>query len=279
MTPQNIARTAGIALLIFCAIIMASSGTYVVQPGYRGVEVTMGKVSPAFKPEGFGLKAPVVTVIHPISIRQQTQEEKADCYSSDLQQIHVELKVLFRIPEASVVKLFQEYHGQVFDSLIAPRVHEALKEVTALQSAEQIVKTREQIKTRSLEIARKKIGALLVIEDIVIQDIALSKELGHAIEAKMVQEQEAARSRFAQQQAQTEASTVVIKATGEAESIILRGKALRENPSVLELQIIEHWDGVTPLVVGPGATGANMMLPLGDFTTGTAPTAKQEGQP
>lgn len=101
MTPQNIARTVGIALLIFCAVLMASSGTYVVQPGYRGVEVTMGKVSPAFKPEGFGMKVPVVTLIHPVSIRQQTAEDKADCYSSDLQQIHVELRVLFRIPEAS----------------------------------------------------------------------------------------------------------------------------------------------------------------------------------
>jgi len=191
MSPQGIARTVGIGLLIFCAVIMASSGTYVVQPGFRGVEVTMGKVSPAFKPEGFGLKAPIVTVIHPVSIRQQTAEDKADCYSADLQQIHVELRVLYRIPEASVVRLFQEYYGHPFETLIAPRVQEALKEVTALQSAEQIVKNREQIKTRSLQIAKQKVGTLLVIEDIVIQDIALSKELGHAIEAKMVQEQEA----------------------------------------------------------------------------------------
>ncbi len=68
---------------------------------------------------------------------------------------------------------------------------------------------------------------------------------------------------------------MVIKAKGEAESIVLRGKALRENPSVLELQIIERWDGITPLVVGPGVTGAGMMLPLGDFTTGSSPAAKE----
>jgi prohibitin 2 len=117
-----------------------------------------------------------------------------------------------------------------------------------------------------------------MIEDLVLEDINLTQALENAIEAKMVQEQEAARSRFAQQQAQVEASTVVIKAKGEAESIVLRGKALRENPSVLELQIIEHWDGVTPLVVGPGATGANMMLPLGDFGTGTAPETKESAK-
>ena len=108
-----------------------------------------------------------------------------------------------------------------------------------------------------------------------VENIDLTNALENAIEAKMVQEQEAARARFAQQQAQVEASTVVIKAKGEAESIVLRGNALRENPSVLELQIIERWDGITPLVVGPGATGANMMLPLGDFSTG-APSALLE---
>lgn len=80
----------------------------------------------------------------------------------------------------------------------------------------------------------------------------------------MVQEQEAARARFAQQQAEVEANTAVIKAKGEAESINLRGKALMENPSVLELQVVEKWDGVAPLVVGSDAEGANMLLPLNE---------------
>src|ERR1051325_10545702 len=207
MSPQGIARLVGIAILIFIVVLMASSGTYVVHPGYRGVEVVMGKVSPAFKPEGFGLKVPLTTAIYPTSIRQQTAEDKAECYSSDLQQIHIELRVLFRIPESSVVKLFQDYFGDPFESLIAPRVHEAIKEVTALQSAEQIVKNREQIKTRALELARKKAGSFLVIEDIVIQNIALTKELEHAIEQKMVQEQEASKSKYLQQRVQIEADT------------------------------------------------------------------------
>jgi len=252
MSPQAITRLVGVAILIFVVVIMAASGTYVVHPGYRGVQVTMGKVSPAFKPEGFGLKAPLITAIQPISVRQQTAEDKAECYSSDLQQINIELRVLFRIPEGSVVKLFQDYHGDPFESLVAPRVHEALKEVTALQSAEQIVKNREQIKTRALEIARKKVGTLLVVEDIVIQNIALTKELEHAIEAKMVQEQEAAKSKYLQQRAQIEADTAVIQAKGEAESIVIRGQALKENPAFVDLKIVDKWDGLTPAVIGGG---------------------------
>jgi prohibitin 2 len=229
---------------------MASSGTFVVKPGYRGIEVSLGQVSPAFKPEGFGVKAPFITEIIPISVRQQTAEELAKCYSSDLQQIRVDLRLLYRIPETSVVKIFQDYDGDPFESLVAPRVQEALKEVAALQSAEQIVKNREQIKTRSLEIARRKIGPLVVLEDIVIQNIALTRELEHAIEAKMVQEQEASKSKYFQQRVQIEADTAVIKAKGEAESILIRGDALKKNPAFVDLQIVDRWDGIAPLVIG-----------------------------
>ena len=262
MSPQAIARLVGVAIVIFVVLIMAASGTYVVQPGHRGVEVTMGKVSTTFKPEGFGLKAPFITAIYPLSIRQQTAEDKAECYSADLQQIVMQLRVLFRVPESSVVKLFQGYGGDVFESLVSPRVQEALKEVTALQSAEQIVKNRDQIKTRALELAKKKIGTLLVVEDIVIENIALSKELERAIEQKMVQEQEAAKAKFIQQRAQIEADTAVIKAKGEAESFKIRGKALKENPTFVDLQIVDRWDGITPLIIG---AGENVMMTTADL--------------
>ncbi|HKI68077.1 MAG TPA: prohibitin family protein [Verrucomicrobiae bacterium] len=256
------------AVVILVLIVVASSSTYVVDPGFRGVEVTLGKASAVAKPQGFGFKPPLITRIVPITIRQQTAKFVADCYSSDLQEVNIDVRVLYRVPEGKVVTVFRDYQGDPFESLIKPRVAEAIKELTALRTSEMIVQKREEIKTGTLAAARNKIGDLLVIEDIVLEDINLTDVLEKAIEAKMVQEQEAARARFAQQQAQVEASTVVIKAKGEAQSINLRGKALRENPSVIDLQIVEAWDGVVPLVVGPGVQGANMLLPLGDWRPG-----------
>ncbi len=272
MSPQLITRLVLGAVIIFALIIVTSSSTYVVEPGFRGVEVTLGKASTVAKPQGFGFKPPLITRIVPITIRQQTAKFVADCYSSDLQQVNIDVRVLYRVPEGKVVTIFRDYEGDPFESLIKPRVAEAIKELTALRTSEMIVQKREEIKTGTLAAARSKIGDLLVIEDIVLEDINLTDVLEKAIEAKMVQEQEAARARFAQQQVQVEASTAVIKAKGEAQSINLRGKALRENPSVIDLQIVEAWDGVVPLVVGPGVQGANMLLPLGDWS----PVAKLE---
>ena len=266
MRAQTVAKLIGVAIIIFVIVIAASTSSYIVQPGERGIEVTLGKVSPLFKPEGFGFKTPFITTIVPVTIRQQTKEVSADCYSSDLQQVKMNLRVLYRIPEASVVQIYQGYAGDPFDSLIAPRVQEALKEVTAMESAEQIVKNREVIKGKALIAAQKKIGTLLFVEDVVIQNIDLSHELETAIEAKMVQEQEAAKAKFTQQKAQIEADTVVIKAKGDAESIKIRGEALKLTPAFIDLQIVEKWDGKAPLYVG-GASGGgvNMLLPAVDL--------------
>ncbi len=263
MPPQTIAKLVSGALILFALVILAASSTYVVDPGHRGVEVTLGRVSPNFKPEGFGFKLPLISTVHQQLIRQQTAKMEADCYSSDLQQVKMNIRVLYRVPQASVVAIFRNYFGEPFESLIRPRIAEALNELTASRTAEDIVQKREEVKTQALESAQRKVGDVLAIEDLVLEDINLTQALENAIEQKMVQEQEAARARFAQQQAQVEASTAVIKAKGEAESINLRGKALQENPSVLDLQVVELWDGATPLVVGPGTVGADLVLPLG----------------
>jgi prohibitin 2 len=263
-------RLLGVLILVFAVIILGSSATYVVQPGTRGVAVTLGAVDPAFKQEGFGLKQPFVTQIIPISVRQQTRPMPAECYSSDLQQVKMEVHVLFRVPERSVVKIFQEYAGEPFDNLIAPRVQEALKEVAATQSAEQIVKKREEIKTRALELARRKIGTdFLEVADLVIFNLSLSPELESAIELKMVQEQEAEKAKFTQLKAKIEADTAIIRAKGEAEAIQVRGTALKANPDFIKLQILQNWNGRSPLVVG-GSTG-NILMSLEDLARRAAP--------
>jgi prohibitin 2 len=267
MHPSTLGKLIGSVILILVLVIAASQATYVIEPGTRGVLVTLGKVSPGALPEGFGTKAPFISHVQPVLVRQQTRELPAECYSSDLQQVNMSLRVLYRIPENSVVKIYQEFAGEPFASLVAPRVQEALKEVTALQSAEQIVKKREEIKSRTLEATRQKIDKLLLVEDIVIENITLSRELEAAIESKMVQEQEAAKARFTQQKAQIEADTAIIKAKGEAEAIRIRGEALRDTPGLIQLQIVEKWDGRSPLVVGGGNAsgdggGMNFILPL-----------------
>lgn len=265
MYPAFLPKIIVVGVVVFILVVVSATGTYIVEPGTRGIKVTLGKAEDRFLPEGFGFKMPFVTTIVPVNIRQKTQNLRADCFSSDLQQISTDLRVLYRVPEESVVQIYKQFAGDPFDSLIAPRVQEAIKEVTALQTAEQIVKNREEIKQKALAAAKLKISSILWVEDIVIRNIDLSKELERAIEAKMVAEQQAAQARFTQVQTEVEAQTAIIRARGEAEAIKERGDALKMNPAFLRLQIVERWNGKSPLVVpaAVNSTGAELLLPLG----------------
>ncbi len=262
---ESITKVVGLGILLFVVLILASTTTYLVQPGWRGIKVTLGKTAEGFIPEGFGFRAPLITRIVKVNIQQRTESVRADCFSSDLQQVILDVRILYKIPEQSVVGIYKQYSGDPFDSLIAPRVQEALKEVTAMQTAVQIVTNREDVKQRALAAAKLKIGSILTVVDIVIRNIELSKELEKAIEAKMVAEQQAAQAKFTQAQTQIEAETAVIKAKGEAEAIQVRGMALKANPTFVRLQIVEKWNGKSPLVVPSqaGQTPSSLLLPLG----------------
>ncbi len=263
MSQAAFARLVGLALLLLVVAIIGTSGTYVVPPGHRGVLVTLGKVSPEFKPEGFGFKTPFIATIVPVSVRQVTADMHAAVISKDLQEVRTGLRVLYRIPEQSAVQIYQQFKGDPFLSLIQPRVDEAIKEITKEHTAQEIVQERATIKQRTLDNARRKVGDLLSLVDVVVMDISLSENLEAAIERKMVQEQEANKAVFEQQKAQIDAQIAVVRAKGEAESIRIRGEALARNPELIDLEVVSKWSGRTPRVVSGDASGARMILPLG----------------
>lgn len=248
-----------VAAFTLCALLTTCGSYYTIPVGDRGVKVTWGKMDEQnlLKP-GLGFKMPFITGIRTMMIRQDTREVKAICFSSDLQQITCQVKVLWRTPESSVIPILRDYWGDPFDKLVSPRVQEAFKEVVALKTAADIVKTREQVKVAALDGSRKKVSGLLEIDDLVIENIDLSDELEHAIEQKMVQQQDAEKAIFRKQQAQTDAETAVIFAKGQAESIRIQGEALEKNPKLVDLKMVEKWDGHSPQVVGSGSVMLNM---------------------
>jgi prohibitin 2 len=123
-------RLAAIAAVVFVFVILASTSTYVVEPGTRGVKVTLGKTDTKFLPEGFGFRTPLVTRVEPVNVKQRTRSVNAACFSSDMQQVQMELNVLFRVPQESVVQIYRDFAGDPFESLISPRVQEADREKT-----------------------------------------------------------------------------------------------------------------------------------------------------
>ena len=53
----------------------------------------------------------------------------------------------------------------------------------------------------------------------------------------------------------------LIAAKAEAESVKIRGEALKSSPNVIDLEIIKKWNGVAPTTVVTGS-GGSIILPL-----------------
>jgi prohibitin 2 len=253
----------GIALVVVVGLVLLFGSFSVVDPGYRGIAVTMGSVSNDVRGEGVSFKTPLFTDIVKMSIRQESFSAKAPCFSSDMQTMGVNVTVLYRLSEERLVDLFKNYNQNIVGGVIEPKLQESLKEVTAMNTAEGCVKNREKVKIETLRRLKEKVANLATVDDVIIVNIDLSQELEKAIEQKMVQEQEAAKAKFKLQQAEVDAQTAVVRAEGEAKAIRVRSDALKDGKGVVELMIAEKWNGVSPLVVG-GGNGANILLPLGD---------------
>lgn len=246
-------------IIVLCSIFLSNCFLSSVGTGERGAKVTFGEVSHSVLSEGLYVKAPWTDLVT-VDTKQQSQSIDADCFSSDLQHINASLKVVYNVPENNVLTVIEKYQGNLFPTMIAPRINEAFKEVSATRTAEVLVKEREKVKQEALLSVKKKVEGIVNVQDLIIENLQLSKELQDAIEQKMVQEQEAAKAKFLQLKERTDAETRVIKAKGDAESIEIINKTLTNNPAYLQLEMIKKWDGKAPLVVGE--TKGNFILPI-----------------
>ncbi|MGF1678640.1 MAG: prohibitin family protein [Candidatus Methylacidiphilales bacterium] len=256
--PRLVFGIIGLVMLI----ALATSSATIVQPGNRGILVTLGQVSPQFKSEGLHFKFPIIQKIESISIRQRTQKGRAPTFSKDLQSVKVEFDALYRVPENKVVELFQGYSGVIYDSLLEPRIQEQMKQVCAQYRAEDLVQNREKVKTEVIERMRKAIDGLIILEDLTISNIELTNELQASIEQKQIAEQEAQKMVYVKQQAELQAEVRIIGAEAEAKAARVIGETLRQNPQVIEMEIARKWDGKAPQTVVTGSGGSNVLLPL-----------------
>jgi len=258
--------TAIIVVVVLAILaILAMASVHVVEPGTRGVSVTLGKVDQQFKPEGLAFKLPFVESITNMPIKQITEDGNAASSSSDLQAVDMKYKVLYRLPQDKIVELYQQYQGDPYTSLIEPRVQESIKQIAAQYRAEEMIKNREKIKIEAQERLRDSLDGLIDIRELVIENIQLSKELNAEIERKQIAEQQAQAKRYELEKEKVEAEIKIVRAQAAAEAIKIEGEALKASPAVIELRMVEKWDGKAPqsvVVGGAQGGGANILLPL-----------------
>ena len=254
----------GIVVIAAFAAVAILSSIKIVPAGCTGVVTTFGEVSDTSLTEGLHFVVPFAQKVEVISNKIQIYEATADAVSKDLQAVSTKIAVNYRIRSEASARIFRDIGVDYKDVILMPTVQEGMKSVCAKYNAEQLISQRasvaEEIKTE-LEGKVNEYG--IEIEKFNIVNFDFSKEFNEAIEAKQVAEQNLIKTRTEQNQAivvaEAEAKKKVIAAEADAKAIKARAdaqaaanKTISEslNPSLIQYQTIERWNGVLPKVAG-----------------------------
>ena len=277
MNPIKLAL-GGMAAL-FAAIMMLTvvfGSWYTIDEGERGVVLRNGAFT-TVATQGLNFKFPIIDDVKEFEVRNQVVTyDKLAVYSTDIQPAEMRLAVTYKVPEANVVSVYQNYGLGYVDRVITPAIYRTVKEVFGRYQAANVVLHRDRMGTEMFDALTNAVeGTGVQLVSLQIQNIDFSDAYEHAIEQAMQAEAEVKKVRQQLERQRVEAEKRVVDATAakeaeieratgesmaiklkgdaEAEAIRARGKALKENKELVELITAERWNGVLPTQMIPGS--------------------------
>jgi regulator of protease activity HflC (stomatin/prohibitin superfamily) len=267
MTEGRIFGIIGAGVVGIIALTVLGGSFYTIDAGERGVILRNGKVVGTAEP-GLSFKLPIVDSVREITVQTQARVyEKVMVYSRDQQSAELYISVNYRLPGDQVETIYTEYGGKdgVMTRLLDRQVPEEVKNVFGRFNAVTAIQERERLSKEVQEAIQKATtNPVLIVESVQIENIDFSEAYEQSIEQRMLAEVEVQKVQQNAQREKVQAEILVIQAKAEADAkklqgdaeahaINARGKALRDNPSLVELVQAEKWNGVLPTTMVPGS--------------------------
>ena len=224
----------------------------VISAGHTGVQITLGEVNPLPLTEGVHFVNPI-SQIKDVDVRLQRVELKAaNAGTKDLQVVHTDVVVNFRLDPQKVPHIYKEYGLNVDEKVLGPGINEAFKSVTAKYTSEELVTKRDLVSTEILQHLTAKMAPFnITVSNVSLVNFGFSQAYQQAIEAKVISSQQTAKAQQDLERIKVEAASRIAQADGEAKAIAIQAQAIQSNggENYVKLQWIEKWDGKLPTTV------------------------------
>ncbi|AEJ81564.1 lipoprotein [Erwinia phage vB_EamP-S6] len=189
---------------------------------------------------------------------------------SDGTTIGYSIGIAYRVTPAKVTTVFQTYRkgvDDITDTDLRQKISDSLNRRSSMMNTDKFIDGgKGDILTGVLSDLQKEMGPVgievlsvswmgkpdyppTVIESINAKVTANQKTLQREQEVK----QRDAEANMLRAEAAGQADAKLALANAEAKSIEIRGKALRENPEIMNLEAINKWNGTLPTTMVPGA--------------------------
>ena len=256
-----------LVVVIIGAIIFGIAGCNKVDSHQVGLKIRWGRIDSDPLTPGLYFVNPIGSKVAKYDARDIRSEMTAETYTKDMQPADLQLMIVYALDKTRIKEIHTSYGQDWANKIIAPAVLGATKDVLGLWEADKIVNGREQAAKEINDLVLKMLeGKPVLFKQLIIANIDFSDAFEKAIEAKQIATQEAIKARNRTVQIEEESRQEVIKAEARAKATLalaeadakameVRGKALKENQDLIQLQFIEKWDGTAPqtLILGESA--------------------------
>ena len=220
-----------------------------VPSGSVGVQTFFGQIQDEPLSEGAHLINPLSKVeeMSLQTFKASLPQESAS--TKDLQVIHTDLAVNWRIQRESVIGIYRSYRDGIGETILLPVVSESLRAVTARHDSEELLTKRDAVSAELLAELRSKLNPHHIdIVGVAITNFGFSSEYQQAIEAKVVAAQKKLKAEQDLQRIEVEAKSRIAQAEGEAKAISIQSQAIQSGggANYVQLQAIQKWDGKLP---------------------------------
>jgi regulator of protease activity HflC (stomatin/prohibitin superfamily) len=258
------------------ALIFVFSVFRIIPAGHVGVKVLFGGVDPVPLREGLNvLWNPLYEVVL-MDTRVRKHTARYDAASKDLQAVHVEMVLNFRLAPDRAPEVYKGIGLGYSSVIVDPAAQEVLKAQTATHNAAEILLKRPAIKTdiqRDLTAWLAKYG--IELKEAALSNIRFDAAYEKAVEAKQIEEQKAEQKRYELIQAQRQAEIVAAQAKGKGDAALAEARGVADalrikgeaeaaynarvaaslNPILIQQQYLAKWDGRLPqFSMGGGVT-------------------------
>jgi regulator of protease activity HflC (stomatin/prohibitin superfamily) len=250
----------GVVILAGLVVSFLGASFVVVPAGNVGVVFNIfGGVQDNELGEGFHIVLPFVQTVTLYDVRQKELTLAAETgddingRSSEGLEITADVTLLYQVDQAQAARLHQDIGPDYERIRIRPAVRTEVRDALAEYRAADLISVQRAELQRQIEsslvaeLERDNVRVLRVL----MRDVRIPVTITQAIEEKQAAEQQVEVEENRRRQAEISAQRAVVvaegerdaaiaRAEGEAEALTLRGRAIRENPEIVQLEVAQR---------------------------------------
>lgn len=242
------------AIIIFVLIFLFKI-YIVIDPGEKAVIFNKATGTLRVTPnEGFYFLVPLIeepTVYdmkartYTMSIAQLEGEIKGDdslqALTADGQIVLLDISVRYHPDPENLDKLHRRIGVDFVNKVIRPQVRSTVRMIVAEYPVLDVYSGKRTLIQAEMETKLRAsfVRNYITLEEALLRNVQFSREFQQAIENKQIAQQEAQRMKYVLERQELEKKRKIIEAEGEAESLRLKGRALAENPALVQYEYVK----------------------------------------